>query len=124
MGKLLRTLRPDPVLLGLGLLALACVPWFLVGPGGHGTSWLLQTSLDVSLVVFATRLARLTAGQRYSRRFWRAMAVATGMCAVGDGYQTVLVLTTGTATISVVQAALVVLAMSTMVGVMLCHPLG
>jgi diguanylate cyclase (GGDEF)-like protein/PAS domain S-box-containing protein len=124
MGKPRRDLLPDPVLLGLGLLALACVPWFLAGPGGPGTSWLLQTGLDLSLVVFAVRLARLSAGQRYSRRFWRAMAVATALCAIGDGFQTFLVLSTGTATISVFQTALVVLAMSTMVVVMLCHPLG
>jgi PAS domain S-box-containing protein len=115
----------DPVLFGMGLLGLAVLPWFLLGDGGNRASWALQATLDLGMVVMALRLARLTAGERYSRRFWRAMAVATGLCVVGDGYQSLLVFADPARTnVSLVQTALVVSGMTLMVVVMLIHPLG
>ncbi|MEV0130370.1 diguanylate cyclase [Dactylosporangium sp. NPDC050688] len=45
-----RALLRDPVLLGLVGLTVAAVLWFLLGPGGTRSSWLIQTGLDVARV--------------------------------------------------------------------------
>lgn len=115
----------DPVLLGLAGLTVAVVLWFLLGPGGDRSSWLIQTGLDISLIFIARRLAALCVGQPPARRFWRSMTFTAVCCAVGDGYQTLQVLLhPATAGVSVVQTGLVVLGMSSMVVTMLRYPLG
>ncbi|MDG6106705.1 GGDEF domain-containing protein [Dactylosporangium aurantiacum] len=119
-----RPLLRDRVLLGLAGLTVAVVLWFLLGPGGGRSSWLIQTGLDVTLVFLSRRLAALCAAQPAARRFWRSMTVTAVCCAAGDGYQSVLVLLHPAATVSTVQTVLVVLGMSGMVVTMLRHPLG
>ncbi|MET7425010.1 diguanylate cyclase [Dactylosporangium sp. NPDC005555] len=117
-------LKRDPVLLGFGLLTVAVVLWFLAGPGDSRSSWLIQTGLDVSLVWFARRLMLLVT-EPSARRFWRSMAITALCCAVGDGYQSFLVLRhPETTEVSIVQAGLVVFGMTVMVVTMLVHPLG
>nr|BFE60872.1 hypothetical protein GCM10020063_053980 [Dactylosporangium thailandense] len=118
-------LARDPVLLGMGALALAVPIWFLAGPGGPALSWGIQTGLDLGILFFSWRLARLTAGDRPARRFWLGLAAAGLLCALGDGLQTALVIAGGPGTpTSIVQSLCVVLAMSEMVVLMLRHPLG
>ncbi|MFI5937703.1 diguanylate cyclase domain-containing protein [Actinoplanes sp. NPDC051494] len=115
----------DPWLLGLAGLAVLCVPWFLAGPAPLLSTWLVQTALDVLLVFLGWRLARLSRHRPYSLRFWRALQIAMIFCAVGDAYQTSLVLRfPGHTGVSVVQTTMVVLAMSIVAVTMLCHPLG
>ncbi|MFF5225184.1 diguanylate cyclase domain-containing protein [Dactylosporangium sp. NPDC000521] len=120
LGELLR----DPVLLGLGGLALVVPVWFLAGPGGGAVSWGIQAALDVSIVVFARRLRAQGGTERYQRRFWRAMAVGGLLCAVGDGTQTALTVADPGAPVNIVQSLCVVCAMTVMAVVMLRHPLG
>ncbi|WP_432993453.1 diguanylate cyclase [Dactylosporangium sp. CA-233914] len=117
-------LTRDPVLRGMALLALAVPVWFLAGPGGNALSWGIQAGLDVGIVYFSRRLARLTAGDRPARRFWRGMAVAGLLCAIGDGVQTALVIRDADAEVSIVQTMCVVCAMTTVMVLMLRHPLG
>ncbi|GAA2339916.1 GGDEF domain-containing protein [Dactylosporangium salmoneum] len=119
-GGLLR----DPVLLGMAGLALAVPVWFLAGPGGAASSWAIQAALDVSIVVFARRLEAHGGVERHNRRFWRAMAAAGLVCAIGDGTQTALVVADPAAAVSIVQSLCVVCAMTVMAVVMLRHPLG
>ncbi len=120
-----RALLRDPVLLGLVGLTVAAVLWFLLGPGGMQFSWLIQTGLDVSLVLLARRLAALCAAQPPARRFWRSMTFTAMCCAAGDGYQSLQMLLRPDMTeASTVQTGLVVLGMSSMVVTMLRHPLG
>ncbi|GAA3285853.1 hypothetical protein GCM10020218_046720 [Dactylosporangium vinaceum] len=115
----------DPVLLGMGALAVAMVGWYLAGPGGSVLSWAIQTGLDVCVIVFSRRLHALNAGDRPARRFWRGLTVVGAMCATGDGLQTVLVARGGPGTpISLVQTSLVVCSMTVVVIIMLRHPLG
>ncbi|WP_305783613.1 diguanylate cyclase domain-containing protein [Symbioplanes lichenis] len=115
----------DPWLLGLLALAAACVPWFLAGPGPVASSWVVQTGLDLVMLWFGRRLARLSSGQRFSLRFWRAVQVTMVLCASGDGLQAVLVLLDpGRTDVSVIQTGLVATGMSVMVVTMLRHPLG
>ncbi len=59
-------LLADPTLLLMALLAVLLVPWFLIGPGGMRSSWILQTGLDVLLALFAWRLARISGPGRRS----------------------------------------------------------
>ena len=117
-------LLADPTLLLMALLAVLLVPWFLIGPGGMRSSWILQTGLDVLLALFAWRLARIS-GPGPSRRFWRSLVFAGAACVAGDGYQSVQTLLRPADTrISVVQTIMVVAGMSTVVGTMLFHPVG
>src|SRR5688500_6553347 len=98
----------DPWLLGLAGLVVASVPCFLTGPAPVARSWIVQTALDVLMFSFARRLAGISAGQRYSLRFWRSVQVTMVLCAIGDGFQSVLVLTDpGRTAVSVVQTAFV-----------------
>ncbi|MEU0558038.1 GGDEF domain-containing protein [Dactylosporangium sp. NPDC006015] len=120
VGELLR----DPALLGLAGLALVVPVWFLAGPGGGAVSWGIQAALDVSIVVFARQLQAHGGTDRHRRRFWRAMAVAGLLCAVGDGTQTVVMVADPGAAVSIVQSLCVVCAMTLMAVVMLRHPLG
>ncbi|MBM2615783.1 GGDEF domain-containing protein [Actinoplanes sp. LDG1-06] len=117
--------RPDPVLAGLAAFSVAIVLWFLVGPGGATTSWAVQTCLDVMIAAFSWRMVRATAGDRYARRFWRAVLATGVLCALGDGYQTVLTIVRGANhQPSPIQTGLVVLGMVTVIITMLFHPLG
>src|SRR5689334_13644306 len=86
-----RGLSGDPVLRALALAGLLVVPWFLFGPAGAFSSWLLQSCIDVFNLVLATRLYRLPWMERHGRRFWTAVAGGMGCSAIGDSYQTVLV---------------------------------
>ncbi|MEV4639722.1 diguanylate cyclase [Actinoplanes sp. NPDC049548] len=114
----------DPVLLSLAALGVLAVSWFLAGPYSPVAPWVLQTGLDVMILLSARRLAAVTRAERHARRFWRAMAAAMLLCTVGDSYQTVLLLADpGRPGVSVVQTALVVAGMSIMAVTMLCHPL-
>ena len=116
-----RSLRSDPVLIALSVLAVAIVPWFGLELGGSRSTWLLQTAIDVVDVVLAIRLARVTGGQR----FWRAVTVAMISCGVGDVVQTVRVLANpAEREPSLVQTVLIVGGMAVVVVVMLLHPLG
>jgi diguanylate cyclase (GGDEF)-like protein/PAS domain S-box-containing protein len=113
------------VLLGIGGLTVAVVLWFLAGPGGSRSSWLIQAGLDVALVYCARRLAVLCAAGSPARRFWRSMSFTGICCAAGDGYQSFVVLRhPETTQVSIVQTGLVVLGMSSMIVTMLRHPLG
>ncbi|WP_127546658.1 GGDEF domain-containing protein [Actinoplanes sp. OR16] len=115
----------DPVLLALVALGLLLAPWFLIGPGGTTTSWVVQATLDVLMVYFAWRLTRHPEMTAPGRRFWRVALIAFASCAVGDLYQCLLVLThPGTTRISLVQTAFVVIGMATVVVATLQHPLG
>ncbi|GAA4598462.1 diguanylate cyclase (GGDEF)-like protein/PAS domain S-box-containing protein [Actinoplanes octamycinicus] len=114
----------DPVLLALLLGTLLLFPLFLTGLGGNGASWTVQTAIDLLDVCFAARLATHPDVPATARRFWRAVAVACGACALGDGFQTVLVYAGAGGRISVVQTAFVVTGMAIVVGAMLRHPLG
>jgi diguanylate cyclase (GGDEF)-like protein len=115
----------DPVLLGMAALAAVVPVWFLGGAGGPGTSWTIQTGLDLCIFWFARRLAAAGTGEAHNRRFWWAMAAAGLMCAAGDAFQTVLVLRGGPGTpVSLGQTMLVVCAMTVMAVTMLRHPLG
>ncbi|MGK5684195.1 diguanylate cyclase domain-containing protein [Actinoplanes sp. URMC 104] len=117
--------RIDPALAGFAAFSVAILGWFLAGPGGATTSWAVQTCLDVTIVVSAWRLARATAGNRHARRFWRAVAYGTLLCAAGDAYQTSLaVLHLSGHQPSPVQTGFVVLGMLAVVVTMLFHPLG
>ncbi|XVU28504.1 diguanylate cyclase domain-containing protein [Actinoplanes sp. CA-054009] len=120
-----RRFRADPVLLGLGAAGVVLVLWFLAGPGGATVSWAVQTLLDLSIAVFAWRLARATVGQRHARRFWRAVVVTGLACAAGDGYQTGLaVMGLSGHQPSPVQTGFVVVGMLVAMVAMVCHPLG
>ncbi|MET0415580.1 MAG: GGDEF domain-containing protein [Actinoplanes sp.] len=120
-----RPVLGDPMLLGMILLSVAMVPWFTFGPHGPAWSWAVQTGIDVLDAIFAYRLFRLAAGNRHSRRFWLTVTIATTLCAIGDLYQTILVMI-GPADqpVSVIQTAFVVAGMLAVVVVMLFHPLG
>ncbi|MEU4694228.1 GGDEF domain-containing protein [Actinoplanes sp. NPDC023714] len=121
----IRAAVKDPVLLALVALGLLLAPWFLIGPGGTTTSWVVQATLDVSNVWFAWRLARHPEMPAPGRRFWQVVLLACASCAVGDTYQCLLVLTDpGTTRISLVQTAFVVIGMGTVVVATLRHPLG
>ena len=88
-----RPLTADPVVLALAALGLLLVPWFLTGLGGAGSSWLIHSGLDLMIVVFAARVARLRADRRADRRFWRSLIIGGSACGIGDLYETVRVLT-------------------------------
>ncbi|BCJ44743.1 hypothetical protein GCM10010168_15560 [Actinoplanes ianthinogenes] len=114
----------DPVLLALVAATLLLFPLFLTGLGGNGTSWTVQTVLDLLNVVVAARLAAHPDVSAAGRRFWRAVVIACGLSAVGDGFQTILAYGGGSARVSVVQTAFVVTGMTIAVGATLRHPLG
>ncbi|GAA1603627.1 sensor domain-containing diguanylate cyclase [Actinoplanes couchii] len=115
----------DPVLLGLMLLGVLIVPWFLRHGEQRTASWAIQTGLDVANTYFLWRMATNPVMSPDGRRFWWAAVVACAACTVGDGYQTALLFAhPAMTTISSVQTALVVAGMATVVGAMLRHPLG
>ncbi|MBU2666240.1 diguanylate cyclase [Actinoplanes bogorensis] len=117
--------RLDPVLGALAAFSAAIVVWFLAGPGGATTSWAVQTCLDLLIAAFSWRLARASAGHRHARRFWRAVFITGLLCAIGDGYETVLaVLGRSGHQPSPIQTGFVVLGMLTAMITMLFHPLG
>jgi diguanylate cyclase (GGDEF)-like protein/PAS domain S-box-containing protein len=117
-------LLADPTLLSMAVLAVLLVPWFLIGPGGMRTSWIVQTALDVLFVLFSWRLARLCGGGP-ARRFWRSVVFAGSACVLGDSYQSLLTFARpGDTRISVFQTIMVVLGMATVVATMLFHPVG
>ncbi|MFC7532561.1 diguanylate cyclase domain-containing protein [Actinoplanes sp. GCM10030250] len=115
----------DPVLLALVALCLLIVPWFLVGPGGSITSWVIQAGVDILDVYLAWRLVTHPRTTVAGRRFWRVVMVGCVACAIGDSYQTALLIarpgTTGT---SLVQTGFVIAGMATVVVATLRHPLG
>ena len=113
------------MLRGIVLVGVLMVPWLLIGPFGPASSWVLQTAIDVLTVVIAARLFRLPGTPRPARRFWAATGLAMALSAVGDLYQTVLVLggRPGDA-ISPIQTGFVVGGMVLVVIIMLLHPLG
>jgi diguanylate cyclase (GGDEF)-like protein len=120
-----RPIALDPVLLALAGLAVATVPWFLAGPGGTRTTWLVQTGLDLGIFWFSRALAADAPGPGPVRRFYRAMMLAGLFCTAGDAYQSLQVLRDPRDTeISVVQSMLVIAGMTVMVVTMLRHPLG
>ncbi|GAA0514359.1 hypothetical protein Ade02nite_89970 [Paractinoplanes deccanensis] len=121
-----RRLTPDPVLAGMAAFSLALVWWFLAGPGGATVSWAVQTGLDVAIAVFAWRLTRQDAARRQGRRFWPAVLVTGVCCAIGDAFQTVLVVLDPRFGHQPhpVQTGFVVLGMVIAVVAMLFHPLG
>ncbi|SDT69076.1 sensor domain-containing diguanylate cyclase [Actinoplanes derwentensis] len=115
----------DPVLLGLVLLGVLIVPWFLRHGEQRTTSWAIQTGLDVANTYFVWRIATNPVMTPAGRRIWWAAVLACAGCVVGDGYQTALLLANpAMTTISAVQTGLVVAGMATVVGAMLRHPLG
>ncbi|MGX6608058.1 diguanylate cyclase domain-containing protein [Micromonosporaceae bacterium Da 78-11] len=119
-------LLADPTLLAMTMLGVLLIPWFLLGPGGPVSSWLVQTGLDVLVVLFGWRLARVCgSAQRPARRFWRSVIIAGSACVLGDSYQTFLAITRpdvrGT---SLFQTIMVVCGMGAVVATMLWHPVG
>jgi diguanylate cyclase (GGDEF)-like protein len=125
MGKPARPLALDPVLLALAGLALLTMPWFLIGPGGPRTSWVVQTLLDLGTFAFSRQLVAQIAQPGPARRFYRAMMAAGLICATGDGYQTIRVFRDPhDAAVSPVQSVLVAAGMCVMVVTMLRHPFG
>lgn len=120
-----RAVAGDPIMLALVALGLLLAPWFLLGPGGTATSWVVQATLDLVNVYFAWRLARHPDMPDAGRRFWRVVMLACASSAVGDVYQTLLVVThPGTTRISLVQTAFVVLGVGSVLVATLLHPLG
>src|SRR4051794_9124996 len=118
-----RSLRTDPVLIALGAAALAVVPFFASGLGGSRATWGLQTVFDVADIVLAVRLARITAGERYARRFWRTVTITVVSCTIGDTIQTVrILLDPDAADVALAQTGFVVAGMALLVAAMLCHP--
>ncbi|MFC7275887.1 diguanylate cyclase domain-containing protein [Paractinoplanes rhizophilus] len=120
-----RGLPGDPVLRALAVAGVLLVPWFLLGPGGTLSTWLIQSGIDVLTATIGARLYRMPGIGKPARRFWAAVTAATALSAVGDTYQTILVATgrqTGGA--SPVQTGLVVAGMVLVVVTMLFHPLG
>ncbi|MBG0566131.1 sensor domain-containing diguanylate cyclase [Actinoplanes aureus] len=119
------TAAKDPVLLAIAALCLLIVPWFLIGPGGTVTSWTIQAAVDVLDVYLAWRLATHARTTPAGRRFWRVVVLGCVACAIGDTYQTVLMIAEpGTTRISLVQTAFVLAGMGTVVVATLRHPLG
>ncbi|MFI1989912.1 diguanylate cyclase domain-containing protein [Actinoplanes sp. NPDC020271] len=114
----------DPVLLAVVLGGLLLVPLFLTGLAGNATSWTAQTVIDVLDVLFAWQLARHPDVAAAGRRFWRAVVVACGASAIGDGFQTISTYAGAGSRISVVQTAFVVTGMVIVVAATLRHPLG
>ncbi|MDI6101920.1 diguanylate cyclase [Actinoplanes sp. NEAU-A12] len=115
----------DPVLLALLALTVLMVPWFLYRGDERAHSWVVQTGLDVVNTYFAFRMAAHPEMTAAGRRFWRAVVIAFGACALGDGYQTALHFADpAMTTISTVQTVLVLTGMTIVVGAMLRHPLG
>ncbi|MEU4419322.1 diguanylate cyclase [Actinoplanes sp. NPDC024001] len=115
----------DPVLLALVALGVLLVPWFLAGPGGAVTPWVIQAGIDITMTYFAWRLATHAEMTVDGRRFWRVVVLACASCAVGDTYQAVLMIAQpGNTRISLVQTAFVVAGMATVVAATLRHPLG
>ncbi|WP_328466024.1 sensor domain-containing diguanylate cyclase [Actinoplanes sp. NBC_00393] len=120
----MRAEAKDPVLLALVALGVLLAPWFLLGPGGAVTPWVLQAGIDIAMAYFAWRLATHAEMTADGRRFWRVVLLACASCAVGDTYQTVLMLAQpGSTRISLVQTAFVVVGMATVVAATLRHPL-
>ncbi|WP_433381236.1 diguanylate cyclase domain-containing protein [Actinoplanes sp. CA-142083] len=121
----IRGLPADPVLRALAVAGVLMVPWFLLGPGGALSSWLVQAGIDVFTVTLAARLYRMPGIGRHARHFWGAVTVAMGCSTVADTYQTILVATGRPAgDVSPVQTAFVVGGMVIVVITMLFHPLG
>jgi diguanylate cyclase (GGDEF)-like protein/PAS domain S-box-containing protein len=115
----------DPVLLAMATLAAATLPWFLAGPGGPSSSWVIQTGLDLTIVVLAARLIGEPTARPAARRFYRALVAGGALCAAGDLYQTVwVVLHPGETGIRLTQSVLVTAGMSVIVVTMLVHPVG
>jgi diguanylate cyclase (GGDEF)-like protein len=119
-----RPLALDPVLLTLAGLALLTLPWFLAGPGGTRTSWVVQTLCDLSIFAISRQLVAQVGAPGPTRRFYRAMMAVGLICAAGDGYQTIRVFRDPAAAISPVQSVLVIAGMCVMVVTMLRHPFG
>jgi diguanylate cyclase (GGDEF)-like protein/PAS domain S-box-containing protein len=115
----------DPVLLALAALCLLIIPWFLIGPGGTTTSWVIQATVDVVDVCLAWQLANHPRTTAAGRRFWRVVMLACTSSAIGDIYQTgIQIMHPGNTRISLVQTSFVVVGMATVVVAMLRHPLG
>jgi diguanylate cyclase (GGDEF)-like protein len=115
----------DPALLALAGLALLTVPWFLAGPGGARTSWVVQTFLDAGIFWFSRNLVAQTTDPGPTRRFYRTLMAVGVICAAGDGYQTILVFRDPhDTTISPIQSVLVIAGMCVVVVTMLRHPFG
>ncbi|HWS36979.1 MAG TPA: diguanylate cyclase [Actinoplanes sp.] len=115
----------DPALLGLVLFGVLLVPWFLRHGEQRALSWGLQTGLDVANTYIVWRIATNPVMTPAGRRIWWAAVIACAGCAIGDGYQTLLLLANpAMTTISGVQTTLVVGGMAAVVGAMLWHPLG
>ncbi|GIF06703.1 diguanylate cyclase domain-containing protein [Actinoplanes siamensis] len=114
----------DFVLIALVLGGLSLFPLFLSGLGGDRVSWTVQTAIDVLDVYLARALAAHPDVPAAGRRFWRAVLVACGSCAIGDGFQTVLAYAGAGSQISVVQTGFVVTGMGIIVVATLRHPLG
>ena len=81
------SLARDPVLVCLGLAAAVTVLWVLLGPAGVALSWTAQTILDVVLVHYCWRVARISGASAPVRRFWQAFGVGGLFFATGDALQ-------------------------------------
>ncbi|MEV6299675.1 sensor domain-containing diguanylate cyclase [Actinoplanes sp. NPDC051861] len=115
----------DPVLLALAALCLLIIPWFLVGPGGTVTSWLIQAAIDYVDVYLAWKLATHSRTTVAGRRFWRVVIVGCVSSSIGDTYQTALqIAQPGNTRTSLIQTGFVVAGMATVVVATLRHPLG
>ena len=115
----------DPVLRLLVLTGLLIVPWFLAGPGGAFSDWLLRAGLDVLDGVLAARLYRLPGIGRTGRRFWVAVIVSAACNVFGDSLQAALVATRHTSgPAGMVPGAIVAAGLLVIVIAMLLHPVG
>jgi diguanylate cyclase (GGDEF)-like protein/PAS domain S-box-containing protein len=101
MGTDVPRMLLDPVL-GCLLAVTVVVPgWLLLGDGDPRTAvlvfWAAAWAADLALFVLAGRVCRMPATGTAPRRFWRAVAVAGVVFAVGDGYQLLVTLRDATA---------------------------
>ncbi|WP_433306855.1 diguanylate cyclase domain-containing protein [Actinoplanes sp. CA-030573] len=118
-------LTADPVLRVLAAVGVLLVPWFLLGPGGESSSWVVQTGIDLVTLGIAVRLLRLPGNGRHTRRFWAAVTAALVCSTLGDTYQTIVTIAGRESSQSAaVQSGLVVTGMVIVVITMLFHPFG
>ena len=80
------------VLMVLGYLAVSV--WFVFGGAGMAAHvrvfWVVQPALDIAMAAFCWRVHEVATGP--GRRFWLVLAVAGGLFACGDIFQTTLVM--------------------------------
>ena len=115
----------DPVLVGLGVVAVAATVWILFGPAGVALSWILQVVLDGVLVHYCWRVARLSVAPPPVRRFWQAFGAGGLFFAMGDAFQAFTALGDPAAEpkTSTLQAVLVAAGVACVVWTMLTHPI-